>query len=95
MLTILTTLQVQHQCLITVGFIKGYRNIFGDATSRNFNVPNGQAILKLLQPLRKWSPSANLVQLILQGCSSSLPTDWSQQAKEAISHEMHNLNADY
>jgi len=93
MLTILTTLQVQHQCLITVGFIKGYRNIFGDATSRNFNVPNGQAIRKLLQPLNKWNPSSNLVNLILQGCSSSLPTDWSRQAKIAIAQELLILSA--
>ena len=93
MLTILTTLQVQHQCLITVGFIKGYRNIFGDATSRNFNVPNGQAIRKLLQPLNKWSPSSSLVELILQGCSSSVPTDWSHQAKQAIAQELLILSA--
>ena len=95
MLTILTSLQVQHQCLITVGFIKGHRNIFGDATSRNFNVPNGEAIRNLLQPLSNWCPSANLVNLILRGCSSPLQTDWSLAAKEAISLELNYLNASH
>jgi len=88
MLTILTLLQVRYQCLITVGFIKGAHNIFGDATSRNFNVPNGQQIRALLDPLMNWKPSQNLVELILQGCCSSQATDWSRSAMEAIELEL-------
>jgi len=91
MLTILTLLQVQYQCLITVGFIKGIYNVIGDATSRNFNVPNGQQIRDLLQPLHNWKPSLSLVNLILEGCNSSRTVDWNSRASKAIQQELRIL----
>lgn len=91
MLTILTILQVQYQCLITVGFIKGAKNVFGDATSRNFAVPDGQTIRTLLEPLEKWQPSQNLVKLILSGCSNSVMADWHERATTIIKLELSTL----
>jgi hypothetical protein len=92
LLTILAYIQVKYQCFITVGHIKGALNIFGDATSRNFQVPRGDEIRQMLSTLGQWRPSSDLVKLILDGCSSSKAIDWSTAVKQIISPELTTLN---
>jgi len=89
LLCIITHLQVQHQCLITIGHIAGELNVVADAASRNFLVPNGPALRVFLdESTSRWTPSKRLRELILLGFSSSVLTDWNSTVKSAIDLEL-------
>jgi hypothetical protein len=62
LLQMLTLLQLRYHVLITVGHIPGKYNIYSDAISRLFLVPNGPALRLALLPLPHYHLGATLTQ---------------------------------
>jgi len=94
LLSTLTNLQVLHRCLITVGHIPGLLNIWADASSRAFAVPDGPALLAhLSRTCRLWTPLSSSVALIERAYNCSVATDWNSSVKSFINLELANLSS--
>jgi len=88
-LNILTYLQVHHRCLITVGHVAGVLNLWADAVSRDFAVPNGLALKAEIQASAvEWIPSQAFTSLIDLAYRSSAPTDWNPLVSQVIAQEL-------
>jgi len=96
LLCILTHLQVNHRCLITVGHIAGKINTIADATSRAFAVPNGPAILQYLRTsATQWIPSPCLASAIVTSYNSCRLHDWNSTVRYLIDLELDYLSSSY
>ena len=92
-LNILTYLQVHHRCLITVGHVAGVLNLWADAASRDFAVPNGQTLkAEILASATQWTPSPAFISLIHLAYRSSAPTDWNLPLSLVIEAELASLS---
>ena len=67
-------MQIRFNFVLTGGFVPGVTNLWADAVSRNFSVPDGQTIRQSLTPITQLSPPTLGLQILQSFATDSFTT---------------------
>ena len=90
LLQVFSNLQVAHQCLITLGHIKGVDNVQADAASRDFDCPRGSELREELEKSTRLTASDDFLRAL--AAASRLPASDTSGIHLLVHNLVHNTN---